>query len=652
MNKNLQDKLIEMYKEHGRGMFNILKSKDNIDIYNQIFEETKKFEIIKDITFATRCYLIYYGYDELPICKNKDCTNHIEQNIKSFTRGFYDFCSVKCAANDKDRIQRIYDTKEERYGDPHYNNYEQTKITNKERYGVEHTFQTDHNKELAKQTKLEKYGDPNFTNQQKREETNLERYGCTNPLCNEQVKEKRDNKMIEKYGVKYTLQSEELKEKYYQTKEEKYGSRTYTNVKKIKETKKERYGDENYTNIEKYKKTCLERYGVDSYTKTDECKEKIRNTCNDKYGVDCYFQTEDCKERAKYANIENFGVEYAVCCDDVNKKSLEIRLRSFYDKIISNQYVKLLCDFDTFKHKTDDTIFKWKCLECGYEFESEIDPNWGFFSKIKAYGRCPKCYPKNRVHSNSEIEVLDYVKEIYTGNILNGKNTRKIIPPQELDIYIPELKLGIEFDGLFWHSEYMGKDSNYHIRKTEMCENKDIKLIHIFSDEWERDRKYIQKIIKNNILTYKSYNECVTQILFDDYCNFCKDNDYMINHTIENKFYGSFNEKSLECIYVVKICDNRINVTDKIEKFDSEYKTNDENFVNYIKKENNEIHFILDRRFYSSKDVKGKYETIKPSFKYIFFNINERFNEEEKINEKNINKSSKVWDCGYFDVKM
>jgi hypothetical protein len=52
---------------------------------------------------------------------------------------------------------------------------------------------------------------------------------------------------------------------------------------------------------------------------------------------------------------------------------------------------------------------------------------------------------------------------------------------QELDIYLPELKIAFEYDGIYWHSD---RDRKYHLCKTESCLTQDIKLYHIFSNEW------------------------------------------------------------------------------------------------------------------------------------------------------------------------
>ena len=76
--------------------------------------------------------------------------------------------------------------------------------------------------------------------------------------------------------------------------------------------------------------------------------------------------------------------------------------------------------------------------------------------------------------------------------ILNGK---------ELDIYIPNKKLAIEYDGLVWHSEKFNKQWDYHLMKTLECEKQGIRLIHIFEDEWLEHKEIVKAKLKH-ILGY------------------------------------------------------------------------------------------------------------------------------------------------------
>ena len=95
--------------------------------------------------------------------------------------------------------------------------------------------------------------------------------------------------------------------------------------------------------------------------------------------------------------------------------------------------------------------------------------------------------------SNMEKDLYNFIKENYTENILLNK--KDIIKPLEIDIYLPDLKLAFEFNGLFWHNE-INKSNDYHLEKTEFCEQQGIHLIHIYEDDWI----YKQEIVKSRIL--------------------------------------------------------------------------------------------------------------------------------------------------------
>ena len=80
------------------------------------------------------------------------------------------------------------------------------------------------------------------------------------------------------------------------------------------------------------------------------------------------------------------------------------------------------------------------------------------------------------------------------------KNDRNVIAPYELDLYIPSLKLAIELDGLHWHSERAGhKKKGYHLRKTERCNEKGLRLIHVFEDEWNYQKDIVKSRLKHII---------------------------------------------------------------------------------------------------------------------------------------------------------
>lgn len=141
-----------------------------------------------------------------------------------------------------------------------------------------------------------------------------------------------------------------------------------------------------------------------------------------------------------------------------------------------------------------------KCKKCGKK--SEWNVKNGMLGHIHDKLMCRFC---ERSHSAAEEELYEMVKKYGGSDILFKNGNRKIIPPYELDIYIPSKKLAIEFDGLYWHSEFNGgKDRKYHLMKTEKCEEIGIQLIHVFENEWNNKRKITESRIKNLLGVYDS----------------------------------------------------------------------------------------------------------------------------------------------------
>jgi hypothetical protein len=105
-------------------------------------------------------------------------------------------------------------------------------------------------------------------------------------------------------------------------------------------------------------------------------------------------------------------------------------------------------------------------------------------------GGCPKC-SFARI-SSQEKELGLFLKSIYSGPVIF--NDRVVLAGKELDIFLPEINVAIEFNGLYWHSfSKVGK--NHHLEKTLKCIEQGVRLLHIWSDDWENR----QDIVKNHI---------------------------------------------------------------------------------------------------------------------------------------------------------
>lgn len=67
----------------------------------------------------------------------------------------------------------------------------------------------------------------------------------------------------------------------------------------------------------------------------------------------------------------------------------------------------------------------------------------------------------------------------------------------EIDIYMPDISKGIEYNGLYWHSEANDKGSDYHLGKTTRAKNEGIDLIHVFEHEWFERKEQVKSRIRS-----------------------------------------------------------------------------------------------------------------------------------------------------------
>lgn len=100
--------------------------------------------------------------------------------------------------------------------------------------------------------------------------------------------------------------------------------------------------------------------------------------------------------------------------------------------------------------------------------------------------------------SKYEDEILKYIDEI-APNLRLERHNRTVLNGQEIDIYIPDKKIGIEVNGSYWHSDIF-KNRQYHQNKTVEAAKKHISIIHIFEHEWVDNESKIKKLLKQKLV--------------------------------------------------------------------------------------------------------------------------------------------------------
>jgi hypothetical protein len=255
---------------------------------------------------------------------------------------------------------------------------------------------------------------------------------------------------------------------------------------------------------EKAKQTTLDRYGFEHASQnriiakrisasrlTKESQDKIKATNMERYGVENPFQSETIKAAIKQTNLERYGYDHAM--KDAARVSRALEKFAETVEIDENEQYKLInllrteifwnqlgTDGETLQSVADTFGVKYNSLTATLireEFKEKYYQTYSF----------PKYQAQRKM-----VESISY-------SGLIEQNTRQIISPQELDVYFPDKKFAIEFNGSHWHSEAIlspKEARNRQYRKTLACRIQGIRLFHIFEHHWIDRQLQILNFIK------------------------------------------------------------------------------------------------------------------------------------------------------------
>ena len=372
----------------------------------------------------------------------------------------------------------------------------------------------------------------------------LKKYGVENPLQSPKIQEKRKKIFFEKHGVEHQSQLAEVKEKKKQTYLKKFG--TTTNLL-CEDTKN------------KIRQTNLKKFGVEHNSQSAEIKEKKKQTNLKRCGVEYNFQSSDFKEKSKQTCLEKYGVEHTSLSKEIRNKQLKTKRKSKLIQIAKQLNIKL----ENLLFENNLLIIKNYCnLHDKFSISfNNLHQRWFKYDKKI----CTKCYPLIKHVSANEIEIKLFIKSL---NINYIDKCKTILNNNfEIDVYLPEYKLGIEFDGLYWHSD-LYKDNNYHLNKTEECEKQGIQLLHIFEDEWINKKEIVKSIIKSKLGVIDNKilaNECtIKEIDSLTSSNFLNNNHIQENTDSKIKIGIFYNDELVSVMTFTKI-DNKVNIEGEYE---------------------------------------------------------------------------------------
>lgn len=181
----------------------------------------------------------------------------------------------------------------------------------------------------------------------------------------------------------------------------------------------EKYGVRNISKlpfvIEKQKKTNLDKYGVEWAIASDVVQEKVKKSFYEKYGVDNPMKNTDVQQKAKDTNIERYGGESPMCSKQVREKSRNTCMEK-YGVPVSSQS-----------------------------------------KEIQAKAR--RTLNKNGTTPSSKTELKLY---LMLCDMYGNDNCIHNFPEENLSldclVILGDVKIDIEYDGIYWHKERKPKD--------------------------------------------------------------------------------------------------------------------------------------------------------------------------------------------------
>lgn len=286
---------------------------------------------------------------------------------------------------------------------------------------------------------------------------------------------------------------------------------------------------------------------------------------------------------------------------------------------------------------------------------------------------CPTCFPRITRQSAAELEIFNFIHEICSDAISGYRETYH---SKEIDIFVPSLKIGFEYNGLYYHSEgvlvSLGKSPSHDSEKRTYFLDKGIRVIQIFADEWQNKKEIVKSRIKNILgsTPTKIYaRKCkLSQVSSKDASQFCDEN-HIMGKGRSNVRLGLYYEGRL--VSLMTFTNNNISRKSSLWEINRFASLKDctvvggasRLFKEFLKLTNPDTVISYADNRWSTGDLYAKLGFLKvsngtPNYWYTLPNVCKRFHrfslrknkdDDQKLTEyENRAKAgyARIWDCG------
>ena len=301
-------------------------------------------------------------------------------------------------------------------------------------------------------------------------------------------------------------------------------------------------------NINKIKTTnsLKEKYGVEHALQIPDSKNKFKRTNQEKFGFEYFMGTTAFKQKSIATNLEKYGYEWSTQCPEVKQHHdkanyLKYGVKEFKQRNASDKLKLYLNNFELSKKLLQDNQFTF--LDLKKYFPEDKDSQ--LYSWLVRFDLMSLL--KHSSRSIPENELYEYLKPF--GFTIT--NDRKLLGNgKEIDIYNPDLKIGIEFNGTYYHCSKVLQDKNYHFNKSKLAQEKMIRLIHIYEYEWTNPEmkeklKSLLTIACNKVNTKIYARKCDVKEISNKEAREFNNKNHLQGHRNAQITYGLFYEGKL-----------------------------------------------------------------------------------------------------------